>query len=114
MHESPRAHRTGFLGDVQVALGETPIAQGGLCLRDRQHLGMRGGVLELFDLVVRPGNNLAVANNHRANGDFILIPSAPRHPERLSHEEIVALEVNQGRHRLADTARHGSVPGRVG
>src|SRR5208337_437262 len=51
MDDRSRAHGARLLGYVKRAVGQPPIAEGLLGLRQRQHLGMRGGVLEQFYLV---------------------------------------------------------------
>ena len=46
VYQRTRAHGARLLGDVEVAVVEAPVADGILSLRDGQHLGVRGGILE--------------------------------------------------------------------
>ena len=51
MNHRAGAHRAGFLGHVERAIGEAPVAQRMLGLRDGQHLRVGRGVLEQLNLI---------------------------------------------------------------
>jgi hypothetical protein len=91
VHKGTGAHRAGFLGHVQLAIGESPIANGGLGLGDGQNFGVRSGVLELFHLIVGACDHAPFEYHNRANRNLFLLPSPPRHAQSLAHEEFVAL-----------------------
>ena len=63
-------------------------------LRDGEHLGVRGGVLEQFHLIAGPRDDAALAHDDRAHGHFLRLVSARRLAQRLAHEVMVALQVN--------------------
>jgi len=70
------------------------VDHGFLSLRERQHLGMGGGVLEQLDLVESAGDGPAVADHDRADGHFLGLVSAGRLPQGFAHEVVVALQVD--------------------
>jgi len=72
-YDGPGAHRTRFFGDKQCATFQTPITErgGGLC--QREHLGVRRGILEEFDLVVGARNDFGIADDDRADGHFAVV-----------------------------------------
>jgi len=53
-----------------------------------------GGVLEQFHLIERSGDNASLAHDHSADGHFRRSTSARRLPQRLAHEEVIALQIN--------------------
>jgi len=53
-----------------------------------------GGVLEQFHLIERTGDNAALAHDHSADGHLRRCTSARRLPQRLAHEEMVTLQIN--------------------
>lgn len=89
----PCAHRTGFFRDEKCAFIEPPIPPRFFGLRDGDHLRMRGGVTELFDLIVRARNDFSAVDDHGANGHFILLKGASSLFERLAHKKLVAAPV---------------------
>ena len=89
MDKRAGAHGAGFFGDVEGAVGEAPIADGGLGGGEGDHLGVGGGVLEQFDLVPRAGDDRALAHDHRAHGHFIGLVSLHRLAEGVLHEMVV-------------------------
>jgi hypothetical protein len=94
MDDGAGAHGAGFLGDVEVAVVEAPVFDDGFGLGEGEHFGVGGGVLESFDLVEGAGNDLAIADDDGADGDFFGSVGAPSLAEGFVHEVIVALEVN--------------------
>lgn len=70
VHERTRAHRAGLLGHIKIAIGQSPITYGCLSLRQRQHFGMRSGILQQFHLIMRAPDDFAFANNNRTDGYF--------------------------------------------
>ena len=91
MDNGSGAHWAGFLGDIQLAVGESPIADGSLGLSDGKNFGVRSGVLELFHLIVGARDHTPFEDHNRADRNFFLLPSPPRHAQSLAHEEFVAL-----------------------
>ena len=83
-------HGAGFLGDVEIAVGEAPIANCRFGLRDGEHLGMGCGVLEHFDLVPGPGDDVALADDNRADGDLVGSMGFAGLLEGFAHEGFVA------------------------
>lgn len=84
------AHGARFLGDVEVAVGEPPVADGGLGLGDGEHFGMGGGVLEHFDLVPSTGDDFAIAHDHGTDGHLVGGMGFAGLFEGLAHEIFVA------------------------
>jgi hypothetical protein len=91
VHKGTGAHRAGFLGHIQLAVGESPIADGSLGLSDGKNFGVRSGVLELFHLIVGARDHTPFEDHNRADRNLFLLPSPPRHAQSLAHEEFVAL-----------------------
>ncbi len=98
VHQCPCAHRAGFFGHIKLAVCEPPIPDGRLCLGDGQNFRVGGCVLELFDLVVGSCDDSSLQNNDGAHRDFLLLPRSFCHAQSFSHEEFVALEVDQWLH----------------
>ena len=88
------AHRARFLGHVNRALGKPPVPDHLFGLGQREHFRVGGGVLQQFHLVERPGNDPSLANNHRADGNLLGLECAPGLAQRLTHEVMVALQIN--------------------
>ena len=59
---------------------------------------MGGGILEQLDLVESARNDFPVADDHRADRDFLRFVSAHCHAQRLAHEISVALQVDNRFH----------------
>ena len=97
MGERARAHGARFLGDVEGGAVEPPRFQQRLRLRDGEHFGMGGGVLARLDLVAALGQDRAIADEDRADGDFIAGAGGAGEFERASHEDFVL-----GEHRNFD------------
>ena len=93
VYDGTRAHGAGFLGDVENAIGESPVARGFLGLSERQHLGVGGGVIEQFDLIPSARNDAAVLNDDGTHGHFLGLISAHGQTQGFAHEVLVALEV---------------------
>jgi len=89
MHQRAGAHGARLLGDVKVAFVQTPVANHAFRLGDRQHLGVRGGILEGFDLVEGAGDDFSLMSDDRPDRDFVRIVSPERLPEGFSHEKRV-------------------------
>ncbi len=74
-------------------------------LGDREHLGMGGGVLEQFHLVVGAGDDPVLAHNHGANRYLVGFEGDPGLAQGFLHEMIVAGEVDR-RSRLVVGLNH--------
>jgi hypothetical protein len=90
------AHGARFLGDVEIAVGEAPIADDALGLGDGEHFGVGGGVLERFDLVMSAGDDPPFTHNYDADRHFLMFPRAARLTEGFAHEILVALQIDDG------------------
>ena len=95
MDDRSRAHGAGLLGHVEVAVGETPVAEGLLGLAEGKHLGVGGGVAQGLDLVVGAGDDRAPLDDDGTNGDFAGLERAPRLAQGLLHEKGVAREFDR-------------------
>lgn len=94
--DGTRAHGAGFFGDVEIAIGEAPVAKDALGLGEGQHFGVGGGVFEGFDLIPRAGDDLTVVYNDGSDGDFVLGGGATGLAKGFTHEVIVAVQVDEG------------------
>lgn len=90
------AHGAGFFGDVEIAVGEAPVAEDALGLGEGEHFGVGGGIFEGFDLVPGTGDDLAVVDDDGADGDFVLGGGATGLSERFTHEVVVAVKIDKG------------------
>lgn len=90
------AHGAWFFGDIEIAVGEAPIAKDALGLSEGEHFGVGGGVFEGFDLIPRAGDDLAVVNDDGTDGDFVLGGGTAGLAEGFTHEVVVAVEVDEG------------------
>ena len=93
--ECASTHGAGFLGDVKVASAQAPVVDGGLRLCDGKHLGVGGGVLELFDLVVGPGDDTSLMDHDGADGNLVLSAGTVGEAQSFAHEVFVALEIDE-------------------
>jgi hypothetical protein len=75
-------------------IAPAPVTDGFLRLRQREHLGVRGGVLEQLHLIERPTDDSPLAHDDRADGHFLRLEGARGLSQRLAHEVRVALQVN--------------------
>lgn len=90
MDDGTCAHGAGFLGDVEVAVSQAPVAKAALSLSEGEHFGVGGGVFEGFHLVPGAGDDLAVVNDDGTDGHFVLGASTAGLAEGLAHEVGVA------------------------
>jgi hypothetical protein len=90
------AHGAGFLGDVQGAVGETPVPNHLLRLGQCQHLGMGGGILQSFHLVARAGDDPTVADDDATDRHFLLLIGAYGLSQGFPHEIGIRDEVDDG------------------
>lgn len=101
MHDGTSAHRTGLLRDVKIAISEPPVAEGALCLREGQHLGVRGGVLERLDLIPSSGDHFALVHDDGTDGHLVLPGGFLSLSQSLAHvigvirDENVGLEAHE-------------------
>ena len=94
MDQRACAHRAGLLRHVEVALGQSPIANSCLSLRQRQHFRVRGGVLEQFHLIMGARDNLACPDNNRSDRNFTGFVCFLRLSQCFAHEVFVAGRFN--------------------
>jgi SH3 domain-containing YSC84-like protein 1 len=95
MDQCAGTHRAWFLGNVEIAVVQPPISECGLGLRDREHLGVRGGVLEHFHLVESAGDDPAISDDDGADRNFFLRQCLSGQAQSFLHERVVARLVDQ-------------------
>ena len=88
--DGPGAHGARFLGHVERAIGEPPIAGGNLGLGDGQHFGVGGGVLEGLNLIGGAGDDALVPDDDAPDRDFVVGIRPGGLTQSLTHEEFVA------------------------
>ncbi len=87
------AHAAGLDGDVENGTGEAVVAeQAGGCAKD-EDFSVGGGVVVADCTVVRTCENLAVVDEHSADGHFAGGNCGARFSERLLHELNVSLNL---------------------
>ena len=70
LDKSRGAHGAGFQRDIDFYLIEAPVAQLFGCFLQANQLGVSGGVLFCFFLIIPAGDHFAVQHGHGAEGDF--------------------------------------------
>lgn len=80
------AHGTGLLGDVEIAVFQTPVAHMALRLGEGEHFGVRGGVLERLHLIPGTGNDAAFMHDDGSDGHFVLFGGLGGLTQRLAHK----------------------------
>ncbi len=86
VHDGSSAHGAGLFGDVEITVGEPPIADGALCLGESQHLGVCGGIPEGLDLVPRSRDDGSFVHNDGSDGHFMLSGGFAGLPQGFPHE----------------------------
>ena len=94
VHDGSGTHGAGLFGDIKIAIGEPPIADGALSLGKGEHLGVRGGILEGLDLVPRSGDDGSLMHNDGSNGHFMLPGGFAGLPQGFPHEIGVVEDEN--------------------
>ena len=94
VHERACAHRAGLLGHVKIAIAQSPITYGCLSLRQRQHFGMRSGILQQFHLIMRAPDDFAFANNNRADRNFASYVRFLSLSQCFAHKVLVVWWIN--------------------
>ena len=95
VNERAGAHDARFLGHVEVALVQAPVAHGGLGLCDGQHFRVRRGVLEHFDLIKSAGDDSPGSYHNGADRDLFCGESLPRQTQRFLHKKFVSRLVDE-------------------
>lgn len=90
-YDGPRTHDARFFGDIENASLQPPVAQRGSRLRDGDHFGVRRGIVQLLNLIVRLPCKAALMNNHRAYRNFTLGSRSFRLPQSDSHIQGMSL-----------------------
>jgi hypothetical protein len=102
-HRRPGAHRAWFQGDEKRVAGESPVAGRSGRRRHDQHLGVGGGVGQLFAAVVIRRHQVAVPiDQHSSNRNLALIEGQPGLIESESHPVLVVIlsEWSRGHERV--------------
>ncbi len=102
-HRRPGAHRARFQGDEKRVACESPFAGRSCRRRHDQHLGVGGGIGELFAAIVIGRHHLAVpVDQHSSNRDLALIEGQPGLVEGESHPALVVIssEWSRGHERV--------------
>lgn len=103
VHQRAGAHRARFLGHKKIALIQSPIAHCSLGLCHREHLGMRGRILEQFNLIVSAGDNFSRSHDDRSDRNFLRLVGPGRESQRFAHEIGVALQIDDRFHLFLKT-----------
>ena len=91
------AHRAWFFRHIERAIGKAPVTDCLFGLRDGEHFRVRGGVLEQFHLVPSASDNPAAPFHDRTHRNFLRLKSFRSQAQRLPHEIMVALQIDDGR-----------------
>ena len=94
VNDGPRTHRAGLLRHIQIAIRQPPVTHFALCLSQRLHFRMGGGILQRLDQIPRSCNHALFMHDHRPDGHLILGGRLARHSQRLPHEMVVAQQVD--------------------
>jgi hypothetical protein len=94
VNECARAHRARFLRHVKVAISQAPISYGSFRLRQREHFGMRGCVLQQFNLIIGARDNFPGPHNDCADWHFVGFVGLCCLSQRFAHEGFVAWQIN--------------------
>ena len=94
MHDRARAHRTRFLGNIKRAILQPPIAHRLLRRRQGKHFRMGSGILERFHLISGPCDDSSFTHHHGTYWHLRGIIGALRLLQCLTHEVIVAAQIN--------------------
>lgn len=95
MDQRAGTHGARFLGDVEVAFIQAPVADGGFGLRDREHFGVRGGILQHFHLVESAGDDFSRAHHHGADRHLFFRERFPRQAQCFAHKRFVSRLVDE-------------------
>lgn len=85
------AHDARLQGDVEGAFGQVFAAEVVGGSGESNHFRVCRHVLQLLRLIVSPRDNLVVAHDHCAHGDFIFEQGLPGLFQGLLHEVIVGI-----------------------
>jgi len=83
------AHRAWFLRHVEIALGQPPISNGCLSLRQSEHFRVRSSILEQLNLIMSAANNFSCKDNNRADRNFTGFAGFLRPSQCFAHEILV-------------------------
>ena len=86
MHDGSGTHGAGLFGDIKIAIGEPPIADGALGLGEREHFGVRRGILEGLDLVPSSRDDGSLMHDDSSDRHFMLSRGFASLPQGFPHE----------------------------
>jgi len=86
VHDGSGTHGAGLFGDIKIAIGKPPIANGALRLGEGEHLGVRGGVFERLDLVPSSRDDGSFVYDDGSDGHFMLPGGLASLPQGFPHE----------------------------
>jgi lipid-binding SYLF domain-containing protein len=95
MNQRAGTHGTRFLGYVEIAFIQAPVADGGFGLRNRQHFRVRGCVLQHFHLVESASDDLPGPHHDSADRHFFFGERFLRLTERFAHEGFISRLVDE-------------------
>ena len=95
LDDRSRAHWARFFSDIEIAVVEPPVVDHAFGLSDREHLCVGGGILQDFDLIPGAGDDFGMANDHRADRNFILRFGSPCLSQGFAHEIGIARKIQQ-------------------
>jgi len=95
LDDRSRAHWARFFSDIEIAVVEPPVVDHAFGLSDREHLCVRGGILQDFDLVPGACDDFCITDNHGADRNFILRFGSPCLPQSFAHKIGIARKIQQ-------------------
>jgi len=93
LDDGARTHAAGLDGDVEGCIGEPVVAEQAGSIAKDNNFGVGGGVVVANGAVAGSGEDLAVMDEHGADGDFAGCGRAARFRERCLHELVTGLHV---------------------
>lgn len=94
VHDGSGTHGAGLFGDIKIAIGKPPIADGALRLGKGEHLGVCGGILEGLDLVPCSRDDGSLVHDDGSDGHFMLPGCFAGLPQGFPHEISVVEDEN--------------------
>jgi len=89
---------------------ESPVADRGGGLGDREHFSVSSRIFALFNSIVGGRDDFAATLDYAANGDLILSPGVDRLVEGEAHKKLIITH-QLGRKPLFEWAGNGGVGG---
>ena len=88
------AHRAWFLRHVEIAFGQSPVANGCLSLCQSEHFCVRSSILEQLNLIMSAADNFSCKDNNRADRNFAGAAGFLRQSQCFAHEILVVCRIH--------------------